>query len=488
MTFEGRSEVRKTLKDQHMSVNEPSSRPLPTWFDEAKFGIMVIWIPAAVPAFAPVTTDLRGDHDFLDESFDDEKYLRDLPYAEMYFISMHIEGSPTSRHHAERYGNRPYDEFVKEFREGLARWDPEPWADLFAAAGAKYVIFTAKHQDGFLLWPSERPHPHKMGWQAERDVVGELAAAVRARGMRFGALYNGGTDLTFGRPFANFEAMTAAIPQDQEYANYVDGHWRELIERYELDVLSNDMGYSEAANPAALVDWYRKRVPDGVTNDRFRPNLFETPSDAYTDFVTLEYQDYEKHAPVGRKWEACRGIGNSFGYNREETEAHYSSSAELIHELCDVVARGGNLLLDVGPTAIGRVPWPQAKRLLELGWWLRENGDAIYKSLPWSRPTGATRDQLDVRYTQTEAAVYAITLAYRRCRDRARRDAGGRRQGDADRQRRHAAPVGAHGLRHPVRAARDPGTRAQLLRSGSPRLWPLSRIRRSFSASSGRRR
>src|SRR5581483_563808 len=101
------------------------------------------------------------------------------------------------RHHHATYGDLPYDAFVAEFLAGHRGWDPDAWADLFRAAGARYVVLVTKHHDGVLLWPSAHRNPHKRDWQASRDIVGELAAAVRARGMRFGTYYSGGLDWTF---------------------------------------------------------------------------------------------------------------------------------------------------------------------------------------------------------------------------------------------------------------------------------------------------
>src|SRR5690606_3899629 len=108
-----------------------------------------------------------------------------------------IPGSPTARHHAEHYGDAPYEDFRHEFEAGLADWDPEEWADRFAATGAGYVVLVTKHHDGYLLWPSEVENPHRPGWHAPRDIVGDLADAVRARGMRFGVYYSTGLDWTF---------------------------------------------------------------------------------------------------------------------------------------------------------------------------------------------------------------------------------------------------------------------------------------------------
>jgi alpha-L-fucosidase len=380
-------------------------RVTPSWYDEAKLGLFVTWSTAAIPAYAPLTTldDLPGE--------DGVQAFRRLPYAEMYWNTMSIPGSPTARYHAEHYGDMPYEEFARQLRETMIpRFDPEPLAELFAQAGARYVVFFTKHEEGFLLWPSEHPNPRKgRVWQTDRDVTGELGDAVRAQGLRYGIAYSGGMDWTFAdRPMHSWEAMHAITPQGPEYIAYADAHWYELIDRYSPAVLWNDYCYPRGADVASIFRHYLRRVPDGVINNRWDEEISRmVPGKVYSDFITPEYST---EAPSDLKWEACRGIGTSFGYNRQETEDSYLSGAELIHMLVDVVARGGNLLLNVGLMATGEVPWPQAKRLAELGLWLRQNGGAIYGTRPWERPTGISGEGIEVRYTQSAHAVHAIVL------------------------------------------------------------------------------
>ena len=152
----------------------------------------------------------------------------------------------------------------------IPRWDPEPWAELFSQSGAGYVVFTTKTEDGFCFWPSAHPHPRRRNWQSERDVVGELAQAVRAHGVRFGTYYCGGVDWTFGGlPMTSAESLLAGMPQDDEYIALFDAHWRELIERYEPCVLWNDYGRPEREDPEPLIRLYLERVTDGIVNDRF---------------------------------------------------------------------------------------------------------------------------------------------------------------------------------------------------------------------------
>jgi alpha-L-fucosidase len=384
-----------------------AAHPVPDWFHDAKFGIFVHWTVSSIPAFAPANKTGIGEVD-LGDAESVARMFKHTPYAEWYWNSISIDGSPAQRHHRETYGaDYAYDNFVPRFMDLARGCDLDAWADLFARAGARYVVFVTKHHDGFLLWPSRHPNPHRSGWQSERDFVGELTHAVRARGLRMGLYYSGGIDWTFhGLPIDNLEHFFSAIPQSPAYARYADAHWRELIERYEPAVLWNDIGYPEAANPAQLFADYYNRIPDGVVNNRFQ--LGAGAGGEHHDFVTPEYAVMERI--WDGKWEATRGIGGSFGYNRAEPEEYLMTADAIIHLLVDVVSKNGNLLLNVGPTADGVIPWAQASRLLAVGWWLRTNGAAIYGTRPWVRAEGRTAGGLDVRFTCTDSSVYAIVL------------------------------------------------------------------------------
>jgi alpha-L-fucosidase len=170
-------------------------------------------------------------------------------------------------------------------------------------------------------------------------------------------------------------------------------------------VLWNDIAWPMTADPNDIFGYYYDRVPHGVVNDRWNI-LAVRAGTLHADFSTPEYST---KADDVRKWEVCRGIGRSFGYNRVETEATMPTVDDLVWMLIDIVARGGNLLLNVGPTADGVVPLAQAVRLTGLGWWLRVNGAAIYGTRPWVRHSGTTADGHDVRFTQGAAGqVYAI--------------------------------------------------------------------------------
>ena len=141
-----------------------------------------------------------------------------------------------------------------------------------------------------------------------------------------------------------------------------------------------------------------------VINDRWGK---ETRS-RHGGYYTLEYGKVEngKQLAAGHKWEENQGIGSSFGYNRNEDLADYKTADQLIGLLVETVAKGGNLLLDVGPTADGRIPVIQQQRLMEIGEWLQVNGEAIYGSHPWRQ----SADGEKIRYTARDGAVYAIVL------------------------------------------------------------------------------
>jgi len=128
----------------------------------------------------------------------------------------------------------------------------------------------------------------------------------------------------------------------------------------------------------------------------------------HCDFLTPEYKSF--NVILDKKWETCRGIGNSFGYNKFESEADYSTSEKLIRNLVDIVSKNGNLLLNVGPKADGTLPEIQKKCLIDIGDWLNINGEAIYNTRPWIKAEGYTLEGIDVRFTRKDNKLYIILL------------------------------------------------------------------------------
>jgi alpha-L-fucosidase len=378
------------------TVESLNRHPLPAWYADAKLGIFVHWGLYSVPGWAPL---VHPGHDF--ESLD---YIMHNPYAEWYLNSMRLEGSPTQAYHREKYGaNYDYYNFAPIFNQEIQKWNPDTWAKIFHDAGAKYVVLTTKHHDGFTLWPSSTPNPTLPAdrQHASRDIVGQLTEAARKQDLRMGLYYSGGYDWTFvPGPIRMKEDYQKVKPQSEDYGKYADAQVRELIQRYHPAVLWNDIDYPKSGHPLEIMAEYYNAIPDGVIDDRFGVQ--------HSDFKSPEYQTLDKISPT--KWEECRGIGRSFGYNRAEGEAETIAPDELIYLLVDIVSKNGNLLLDVGPEADGTIPAVQMQRLQALGAWLKQNGEAIYGTHPWTRAEGETAEGIRVRFTQTNSAIYATLL------------------------------------------------------------------------------
>jgi alpha-L-fucosidase/DNA-binding FadR family transcriptional regulator len=383
-----------------------SERELPSWFRDAKIGIIVHWGLYSIPGWAPLDdTLLELLTDEQTSPAEDERPdpLVTHPFAEWYQNSAAIEGSPTWHHHRATYGNGTYADFVEPFGAAVREWNPDNWAQLFEDAGARYLVHTTKHHDGFLLWPSKHRNPNNEHWATSRDVVGDIATAVRARGMRFGVYYSGGIDWTFSNlPIVRMADVRVSTPRAIRYARYVDAQWRELIDRYEPDMLWNDIAYPAAAKPLDLFRDYYERVPDGIVTDRFRAETY--------DIEALNYA--RRHVIDEHPWEGVRALGLSFAWNRQETAANTLTGTELVHLLLDVVSKNGNLLLGVSPDNRGEIPVAQERALRELGTWLRSNGEAVYATRPWSTAASATSGGVPVRFTASANgdSLYLTTI------------------------------------------------------------------------------
>lgn len=412
---------------------------VPQWYDDAKFGIFIHWGLFSIPAFAArvgsISAAFREHYDLA---------IALTPYTEWYWNAIKVPESDSARHHREVWGNAPYENFREPFLKGLEQWDAGAWAELFAQSGARYVVLVTKHHDGFCLWPSGIANPHQAQWTSPRDIVGELADAVRARGLKFGVYYSGGIDWTFNRePLRTLADFMGSTPGG-DYPAYADAQVRELIARYRPSVLWNDISWPAPLAPELklFADYYNA-IDDGVVNDRWLPASFRTrllrwklarrlldasikrrmqkrrsggggggivpPKPPHYDFRTPEYTSFKEISR--RKWEATRGLSHSFGYNRRDTDADYESVDSLVASFIDTVSKNGNLLLNVGPRGEdAQIPSEQIARLEGFGRWLKANGEAIYGTRPWSRADGRTGDGGRVRFTQKPGLLYAHLL------------------------------------------------------------------------------
>jgi alpha-L-fucosidase len=330
------------------------TRPVPQWFKDSKFGIFIHWGVYSVPAYSS-----KGN------------------YSEWYQNGLMNGDSARIKYHKEKFGDRTYYDLANDFKAEL--FQPDEWAKLFEQSGAKYIVLTSKHHDGFTLWPNkEADKTWGFPWNAaavgpKRDLLGDLFKAVRKTSVRAGMYYS---------LYEWFNPLWKA-----DHKKYAEQHaWpqmKELINNYQPDVFWTDGGWdapAETWKSQEFLAWLYNESPVKdkiVTYDRwgsgirFKHGLVFTP----------EYQpelSFEDHY-----WEESRGMGFSYGYNRAEDAWDYNSTQSLVLQLIDKVSRGGNFLLDIGPDEHGKIPPIMQERLLQIGDWLKINGEAIYNTVQW---------------------------------------------------------------------------------------------------------
>jgi alpha-L-fucosidase len=340
-------------------------RPLPAWFEDAKFGIFFHWGLYSVPAWSP-----RGSYAEWYQYWLTERKVRGL---------IDVDGNAVFEHHIKKYGRDfPYQRFADMFTaEGF---DANEWAKLIEDSGAKYAVLVTKHHDGFALWPSKQASEHfGRPWNtyetaAHRDIVGEYAAAFRKTNLKVGMYYS-------------LYEWYDPLWQKPDKSDYVERHFlpqvKDLVVRYKPDLLWADGDWElpdTAWKSREFLAWLYNESPvkDGIiVNDRWGGGRLK-----HGGYFTPEY---EPGLAFDRAWEECRGIGYSFGFNNVEDVQDYASPEALVLMLSEIVSNGGNLLLDVGPDATGKIPPIMQERLLQMGQWLRVNGEAIYRTRKWKR-------------------------------------------------------------------------------------------------------
>ena len=330
------------------------NRPVPKWFKDAKFGIFIHWGVYAVPGWCT-----KGN------------------YAEWYQYGLQTNDTARMKFHQAKFGNRSYYDLANDFKAEL--YNPDEWANVFERSGAKYIVLTSKHHDGFTLWPSkEADKTWGFTWNAvnlgpKRDLLGDLFKAVRKTSVHAGMYYS---------LYEWFNPLWKA--DKNKYAmEHVWPQMKDLIQNYQPDVFWTD-GDWEASDDVwkskEFLTWLYNESPVKdkiVVNDRWGAGLRFKHGGIYTP----EYQpelDFEDHY-----WEESRGMGFSYGYNREEDAWDYNSTQSLVLQLVDKVSRGGNFLLDIGPDEHGKIPPIMEERLLEIGDWLKINGEAVYGTSRW---------------------------------------------------------------------------------------------------------
>ena len=391
---------------------------VPEWYRRMKFGIFIHWGVYSVPAFG----------------------------NEWYPRNMYMQGSPEFRHHVETYGphrNFGYKDFIPMFR--AERFDPEAWATLFSRSGARYVVPVAEHHDGFQMYKSAISHWNAFEMGPKRDVLGELSAACRSRGLVMGASshrlehwffmgHGKEFDSDIRDPLEKGDLYWPSMPEPEWHD--IDGvpapsreyfeDWLlrtcELIDRYHPSVLYFDWWIEHgAAKPwiRKLAAWYYNtaaaRGEQVVINYKHDAFLFGTavPDVERGQFAGIKPYVWQTDTSVARNsW--CYTEGND-----------YKTPEELIWNLVDVVSKNGNFLLNIGPRADGTIPDEDAQILNEIGAWLNVNGEAIYDTVPWRSfgegPTQVEEGQFsdgeaprytssDFRFTAKGDALYVTAM------------------------------------------------------------------------------
>jgi len=321
------------------------------WWRQAKFGLFIHWGVYAVPAGTYKGKQIGGIGEWI-------MRRATIPVAE-------------------------YRAFAKQFNP--VKYDPDAWAALAEEAGMKYMVITSKHHDGFALFPSEATD-----WDVAdatpygKDLIGPLAEAARRHGLKFGLYYSQAQDWT--HPGGGKSGYQDGQGWDDAHKGSFDEYLkkiavpqvREILTRYKPDILWWDTPHLMTRERAELLRPLLALHPGIITNNRLGGGFAgdtDTP---------------EQHIPAtgipGRDWETCMTMNGTWGF--KSYDHNWKSTETLIRNLVDIVSKGGNYLLNVGPTAEGLIPEPSIDRLKEVGRWMKANGEAIYATTasPTARP------------------------------------------------------------------------------------------------------
>ncbi len=354
-----------------------------TWWEDAKFGMFIHWGPYAVPAGEYKGERVEGIGEWIMNS------LR-IPVAE-------------------------YRQFSKEFNP--VDFDAEQWVKIAKDAGMKYIIITSKHHDGFCLWDTQ----YNDDWNIvdatpfERDILKELADACEKEDIKLGFYYSimdwhhADAQSVFEPDYNQGRDSENVNPNFERYVeNYMKPQLKELLTQYgDIGVIWFDGEWIPDYTTEMGKDMYnylRNIKPDLIINNRVdvgRQGMMgmNEEGDFAGDFGTPEKQIPATGIP-GEKWESCLTMNDTWGY--KYFDDNWKSSEMLVRNLIDIASKGGNLLLNVGPTASGIIPQPSVDRLKDMGAWMRINSDAIYgvEPSPVDRPEWG-------RYTTKDNYIYA---------------------------------------------------------------------------------
>jgi alpha-L-fucosidase len=395
---------------------------IPQWYKDAKFGIFIHWGALSVSGIV----------------------------NEWYPRNMYQQKDPAFAAHIAKYGPQDkvgYKDLIPQFK--AEKWDPSDWARLFKRAGARYVIPVAEHHDGFAMYDSGLSDwtAAKMG--PKRDIIGDLAKAVRAEGLHFGTSFHRAEHDWFfdgGRTFRS-------DVNDPKYASlYGPAHswladpgqvlmndWTYVSPEFTNDWLARAAEIVEKYHPEVMYfDWWAGQPNYRRNVTRFAAFYYNQCAQHGAPCV-IDIKDYALDWHAGARdferglkeniepqhWQTDTSISNiSWGYLEHD---EFKTPDFLVHQLIDIVSKNGNLLLNIGPRPDGTIPDEVRNTLLEMGDWLKQNGEAIYDTTPWKiygeGPTkvkagfGHDKDTKpytaeDFRFTQKSNTLYAVEMAW----------------------------------------------------------------------------
>lgn len=322
-----------------------------SWFDSARLGMFVHWDHASQQGLE-VSWPLVGG----------------VP------VLPHSQSVPVEQYHASAATFDP------------AEWDPAALAGLARRAGMRYVVFTAKHHSGYAMFDTALSDFSVLRSPCRRDLLGELVRALRAEDLRVG-IYFSLSDwhhpdypafTEADKPYRLGASPPLPPPERWErYLAFLSGQLTELLGNYgRVDVLWFDGGWERPAEmwrPRELEALIRSLQPEITINDRLY---------GVGDYATPE--QLVPSAPPERRWETCMTMNESWGFNPSDCD--YKSSRQLLATLCEVAAKGGNLLLNVSPTGTGALPPEQVERLEQIARWMDANAEAVHDTTPGLEP------------------------------------------------------------------------------------------------------
>lgn len=400
--------------------------PVPAWFDDGKIGIFIHWGPYSVIGYR------KGDRGYAEHV---PKMLYEDPAHYYPYLKQRWGATPPE------FG---YKDIISQFT--AEHWDPDQWAALFEEVGARYVVMTAEHHDGWANWDSELTPWNAVDKGPKRDLVGDLGKAVRKRGLKYAPSYHRERHTGFfakekyavhSEPRSDIAEEIRRVPEakllygpfkyDKAFVDDYVARWNEIENKYHPDFLWVDDFpiYTRDGNRVRegkmkpeikyLDDQVRGMITDFMNNAAARGQEVYCNNKGgnrnWPDGVGCLEKDNLKLKVIGPKWQSCTTFGSSFGYLAAEEDPNYPhrkrSVEQVIHEMVEVVSRNGNFLINIGPRADGTIPDWQVERLRAMGDWLKINGDAIYGTRYWK--VNSQEDE-HLAFTTKGKTLYAIKL------------------------------------------------------------------------------